>query len=52
MKEKMVIGLVVLLVALSAFAGWPTIVDPHGPDSGTGRTLWGEPASGPGPTTA
>lgn len=37
--KKIVITLAALLVAAPAFAAFPTIVDPNGPNSGTGRTI-------------
>ena len=47
--KKVIITLAALLVAAPAFAAWPTVADPTGPNSGSGRvpgTI--EPASGAG----
>ncbi len=51
--KKTVIALAALLVAAPAYAAWPTVVEPTGPDSGMGRIPGTtEPASGAGYTLA
>ena len=51
--KKTVIALAALLVAAPVFAAWPTVADPTGPNSGTGRIPGtNEPASGAGYTLA
>lgn len=37
--KKIVITLAALLIAAPAFAGWPTPVDPNGPNSGAARDI-------------
>ncbi len=54
--KKVALNLAVLLVATAAFAlaGWPTPVDPNGPNSGASRVLaggWPTPADPNGPNS-
>lgn len=48
--EQGMAGLLAILLAAAVVAGgWPTVVDPNGPNSGAGRhPFTGEPTSGPG----